>query len=223
MRRNQKVSLGLSAALVSAMLIAPPVFFAHRDRAHSTQSEACPDIQVVFARGTDEPPGPGGVGQALVDSLRSLVNDKSVAVYAVDYPASYDFLRAIDGANDARQFVENTISSCPQTKVVLGGYSQGAAVIDLLTAPRNSTFGLGDPLPKPVADHVAAVVVFGNPVDRVGPPLTKLSPLFGYKAIDVCNGADPVCAPSGEVATHRVYVESGMTAQAARFIADRVA
>ncbi|MBV8180204.1 MAG: cutinase family protein [Mycobacterium sp.] len=46
---------------------------------------SCPDIQVVFARGTGEPSGPGRVGQAFVESLRSLTNGKSVAVYAVDY------------------------------------------------------------------------------------------------------------------------------------------
>jgi Cutinase len=88
---------------------------------------------------------------------------KSVALYAVDYPASYDFLRAVDGANDARHFVASTVASCPQTKLVLGGYSQGAAVVDLLTVPGQATFGFGDPLPNDIADHVAAVAVFGNP------------------------------------------------------------
>jgi hypothetical protein len=59
---------------------------------------SCPDAQVVFARGTGEAPGAGRVGEAFADSVRSLVNGKSVAVYGVEYPASYDFLRAIDGS-----------------------------------------------------------------------------------------------------------------------------
>src|SRR5271166_4069116 len=215
-------SAGIGAALISAMLIAPAAALAEPGMVHSGAAESCSDIQVVFARGTGEPPGPGRVGQAFVDSLRSVVNGKSIAVYAVDYPASYDFLRAVDGANDARQFVEGTVSACPKTKVVLGGYSQGAAVVDLITVPGQATFGFGDPLPNDVADHVAAVAVFGNPSNRAGGPLPALSPLFGDKAIDLCNGADPVCSSGGDVAAHRIYVESGMATQAAEFVARRV-
>ena len=54
-------------------------------------ADPCPDVEVVFARGTTEPPGVGGVGQAFVDSLRSQLGDRSVGLYAVDYPASRDF------------------------------------------------------------------------------------------------------------------------------------
>ena len=221
MKRSLKVAVAVSA-LVAAVLAIRPVLLGGSDTGHAAQPESCPDVQVVFARGTAEPPGPGRIGAAFVDSLRSYLGDKSIAVHGVDYPASYDFLRALDGANDARQFIESTVSSCPQTKLVLGGYSQGAAVVNLITAPRKATFGLGDPLPEHIADHVAAVVVFGNPVNRVAGPLTMLSPQFGYKTIDVCNGADPICAQKGEVAQHRVYVESGMTARAARSVVNRL-
>jgi cutinase len=219
---NKSIGFAIGVALTSAMVIPPPVSAADPSAAHSGRPESCPNIQVVFARGTGEPPGPGRVGQAFVDSLRSLANGKSVAVYAVDYPASYDFMRAVDGANDARQFVEGTVASCPQTKVVLGGYSQGAAVIDLITVPGQATFGFGNPLPNDIADHVAAVAVFGNPTNRVGGPLTALSPLFGDKAIDLCNGADPVCSPGNDAAAHRIYVEAGMATQAAQFVAARL-
>jgi cutinase len=51
----------------------------------------CPDVEVVFARGTTEPPCVGGVGQAFVESLRSQLGARSVGVYAVNYPASNDF------------------------------------------------------------------------------------------------------------------------------------
>jgi cutinase len=73
-----------------------------------------------------------------------------------------------------------------------------------------------------IADHVAAVAVFGNPSNRVGGPLTALSALFGFKAIDLCNGADPVCSPGNDAAAHRVCVESGMATQAAQFVASRL-
>jgi cutinase len=200
-----------------ALLIAPA------SRADETvftagSSTSCPDVQVVFARGTGEQPGAGRVGDAFADSLRSLVSGKSVAVYAVQYPASYDFLRAIDGVNDAGAFIENTAQACPQTRIVLGGYSQGAAVVDVLAATGRPILGFTSPLPDTIADHIAAVVVFGNPSNRMGEPLTVLSPLYGSKALDLCNGADPVCSDGDDVPAHSLYIEAGMATQAAQFV-----
>src|SRR6516225_8742064 len=59
----------------------------------SATAAPCPDVEVVFARGTNEPPGVGGVGQAFIDSLRGQVPGRSVGVYAVNYPATDDFVR----------------------------------------------------------------------------------------------------------------------------------
>ena len=60
-------------------------------------ADACPDADVSFARGTNEPPGLGGTGQEFVDSFRSDLGDaKSVTVYPVNYPATMDYSSAID-------------------------------------------------------------------------------------------------------------------------------
>ena len=47
----------------AAIIVAPPV----------VAQPACPDVHVVFARGTGEPAGIGRVGQAFVDTLRGQV------------------------------------------------------------------------------------------------------------------------------------------------------
>ena len=88
---------------------------------------------MVFARGTFEPPGVGGTGQAFVDALRAKVGDKSVDVYPVNYPASLDFATAADGIIDATNKIRDVAGNCPNTKMVLGGYSQGAAVMAYTT------------------------------------------------------------------------------------------
>jgi cutinase len=88
---------------------------------------------VVFARGTNEPPGVGRIGQAFVDALRGQAGAKSVGVYAVNYPASIDFAAAVDGIDDASAHVHYVAANCPNTRVVLGGFSQGAAVIGFVT------------------------------------------------------------------------------------------
>ncbi|MCT7657329.1 cutinase family protein [Mycobacterium deserti] len=216
--KMNRVLIGVAAAIVScATLVAPAV-------TATAHADSCPDVQVVFARGTGEPVGIGRVGDAFVDELRSRVPDKSVDVYAVNYPATRDFLRAADGANDASLFVQNIATTCPDTSIVLGGYSQGAAVIDALALAQTPTLGFTRPLPAGVADHVAAVAVFGNPSIRLlGGPLTTLSPAYGGKTIDLCNGADPVCSNGNDVAAHSLYVQSGMATQAAQFVADRLA
>ena len=78
--------------------------------------------------------------------------------------------------------------------------------------------GFTNPLPANVPDRVAALAVFGNPTAKVGLPLTS-SPLYGARAIDLCNAGDPVCSGGDSVPAHRDYGPSGLTNQAAAFVA----
>lgn len=185
--------------------------------APSATAEPCPDTEVVFARGTGEPPGVGGTGQAFVDSLSAQIAGRSIGVYPVNYPASSDYYNsATDGAGDARAHVQNMIASCPGTKMVLGGYSQGASVMDMAS----------NDLPSQVADHVAAVALFGTPStsyaqEHAGRPFPALSPGYRPKSIDLCLPDDIVCADSGSMIAHLQYVPD-MTNQAAAFAASRL-
>ncbi len=186
----------------------------------STTSAACPDVDVVFARGTTEPPGVGGVGQAFVDSLRQQVGGRSLSVYPVNYPATNDFGSSIAaGAGDASAHVESTAAGCPNTKMVLGGYSQGAAVVDVITGQ----------MPPDVADNVAAVAVFGNPSPAGSlsrrlwsGSLPAIGPLYTGKTIDLCVPGDPICTDGVSMGPHVQYVQTGMTSQAATFAAGRL-
>jgi len=213
--RRWVIASATAALTASAALLAPavspmPIGIASADD--------CPDIEVVFARGTNDAPGLGNVGDAFVGALRGKVGGRSVGAYAVNYPASFDFLAAADGANDASAHIQYMVDNCPNTRLVLGGYSQGAAVIDVISAVPIPVVGFNNPLPPNVPDHVAAIAVFGNPSAKLGLPLT-VSPVWGGKAIDLCNGDDPICQTDGEnVAAHRAYV-GGPTNQAANFVA----
>ncbi len=194
----------------------------------------CPDVQVVFARGTFEPPGVGATGQAFVDSLTAKTGGKTVDVYPVNYPASLDFATAADGVIDASNKVKDTAATCPNTKIVIGGYSQGAAVAAYITedsVPQGFTLpqGLSGPMPPSVADHVAAVALFGKPssgfmqmIYTGAPPIT-VGPRYTAKTIDQCIPDDPVCAPGGgDNGAHGMYVADGLTDQAADFVAGKL-
>lgn len=206
-----------AALIATAMLAAPMAMQAPTGALGVARAADCPDIEVVFARGTDEAPGIGRIGNAFVNALRGKVGGRSVGTYAVNYPASYDFLAAADGANDASAHVQWMVENCPNTRLVLAGYSQGAAVIDVIAAVPFPAIGFTSPLPANVPEHVAAVAVFGNPSAKIGLPLTA-SPVYGSRAIDLCNPGDPVCTSGDSVPAHRAY-DGAPANDAANFVA----
>ena len=166
-----------------------------------------------------------------------------MGAYAINYAATMNFLRAAEGAADANNHVQFMVANCPATRLVLGGFSQGAAVIDLMggvapglgaipgvgaipglaAVPGLDLGAVAAPLPPEAADHVAAVAVFGNPLGKILGPLNVLSPVFGSRTIDLCNPTDPICGEGdlGNRAAHHQYVP-GMTDQAAAFVAGLV-
>jgi len=188
----------------------------------ATAAPKCNDIEIVFARGTDEPAGLGVVGKALVDALRPMVKNQSIGTYAVKYPASWDFLQVAAGANDASKRIQSIAATCPDSKIVLGGYSQGAAVMDVVTTSPVAGLGYTAPLPAAAVPHVAAVAVFGNPSARFGRPLTILSPDFVARTADLCNTNDPVCSRGDDFDAHVRYPQSGLVKLAAQWITKNV-
>jgi cutinase len=219
--RRTGVAAAASAAAFALPLAAVP----------QAQAAPCSDAEVVFARGTSEAPGVGGIGQTFIDELRTQVGAKSVGVYAVDYPATIDFPTAMAGINDARAHIMATAANCPDTKMVLGGFSQGAAVMGFVTAdvvPDGVTVAdVPTPMPPEIADHVSAVALFGLPSTRfmhaINQPPVTIGPSYTAKTISVCADNDVICASDGRSwAVHNQYVEDGMADQAVTFVANRL-
>lgn len=194
-------------------------------------SAACEDVEVIFARGTFEAPGIGRTGEAFVNSLRPQLGGRSLGVYAVNYPASLDFARAVDGIVNSSNRIRTIVDSCPDTQIILGGYSQGAAVNAYVTMdaiPEGVALppGVTDTLGASQRDRIAAVVLFGKPsaavvglVNRAAPPIT-MGAAFADKTLDLCAPQDPVCeAGSLDRAAHSLYAVNGMAEQAATFAA----
>lgn len=187
------------------------------------QAAPCPDVELVFARGTSEPTGVGRVGQAFVDQLQTNLGGRSLGTYGVNYPASYDFLAAADGATDATNRIASMAERCPATRFVLGGYSQGAAVVDMLMGipplgAKVGDVGSAPPLPASLANRVAAVAVFGNPSTKFGNPVSAALMPFAGKAIDLCNDGDPICSQGRNPFAHTSYEKTDLVGQAAGFV-----
>ncbi|WP_046321194.1 cutinase family protein [Mycobacterium sp. UM_Kg1] len=216
---------GSGTVLAAALLTAPVVIPAGTPGAVAPAAAACPDVEVVFARGRLEPPGAGAVGNAFVSALRAKTS-KNVSLYAVKYPAD----NQIDvGANDMSAHIQNTINGCPNTRIVPGGYSLGAAVTDVVLAVPFSAFGFNNPLPPGADEHIAAVALFGNGSQWVG-PITNFNPIYNDRTIEQCHGADPVCNPADPNTWQEnwpqhlasAYISSGMVNQAADFVAGKL-
>jgi cutinase len=79
-------------------------------------------------------------------------------------------------------------------------------------------------MPPSVADHVAAVALFGKPssgflqiIHNGAPPITVGARYLG-KTLDLCIAEDPICSPSGgDNGAHGAYAIRGLTDQAADF------
>ena len=152
----------------------------------------------------------------------------------MNYPASLNFGQAVDGITDASNRIQSIAAQCPATKIVLGGYSQGAAVAGYTTSsvvPAGYVLpaGLAGPMPASVASHVSAVALFGTPddwflglVDHDAPPIA-IGDQYTAKTIQLCATGDPVCFPGGlDRSAHSSYKSNGMTDQAADFVAARL-
>lgn len=212
--------------VAAALMVAPAVLPPGTPGAVGLAAAAnCPSVQVVFARGRKESGGVGVLGNAFINALRSKV-PKNIGVYAVRYPADTE----VDvGANDMSHYIQDMINSCPDTRLVLGGYSLGAAVTDVVLAAPVSAFGFDSPLPPGVDQHIAAVALFGNGSQWVG-PITNFNPIYNDRTIELCHGADPVCNPADPNTWKEnwpqhlagAYIDAGMANQAADFVASKL-
>lgn len=223
--------LGAGALITSTLLGIP---------APPASAAACPDVEVVYARGTSEPEGVGVIGQSFVDTLRAQVPAKSVDVYPINYLASNQFndhmgfaLSVVDGIRDAGAHIQSTATTCPGTRIVLGGYSQGAAVAGFTTSATVPEGVPADLVPAPldpqVADHVAAVVLFGLPsaawMQSFGAPPIVIGPRYADKTIQLCSPGDDICdgTPGGlPNVAHLMYGTNGMVDQGATFAANHL-
>ncbi|WP_448417578.1 cutinase family protein [Mycolicibacter minnesotensis] len=216
---------GIGTVLAAALLSAPVMIPAGTPGAAAPAAAACPDVEVVFARGRLESPGAGAIGNAFVSALRSRTS-KNVSLYAVNYPADNEIDK---GANDMSAHIQNTINGCPNTRIVPGGYSLGAAVTDVVLAVPFSALGFTNPLPPGADEHIAAVALFGNGSQWVG-PITNFSPIYNDRTIEQCHGADPICNPADPNTWQEnwpqhlasAYISAGMVDQAADFVAGRL-
>ncbi|WP_206428692.1 cutinase family protein [Mycolicibacterium stellerae] len=224
-RVRRGIIAAVTATLVAAGLLVGPAILP-ATTALPSATAACPQVEVIFARGRLESPGVGAIGNAFVSALRSKVKNKNIGVYAVRYPADSEI---DEGANDISAHIQNMANTCPDTRLVLGGYSLGAAATDVVLAVPFGFFGFDNPLPAGMDQKIAAVALFGNGAAWIG-PITNFSPTYSDRTIELCHGADPICNPADPNTWEenwtdhaaKEYINAGMVNEAADFVAGKL-
>ncbi|KAG6813415.1 hypothetical protein H0H92_011394 [Tricholoma furcatifolium] len=168
-------SLFLSALFIRALVAS-----------HVERRQSCADVTVYFARGTGEVGTIGTiVGPPFEAALQSALAGKTLDFEGIPYAASIaGFLEGGDPAGAATMASDVTAkaNSCPDTKIVISGYSQGAQVTHLAAAQLSSA----------VQERVNAAVVFGDP-DNGKPfpgPIEAHEITFCAVGDDICAGGD---------------------------------
>lgn len=236
----KKVSTAVLACLGTMLTAAATVV-----AAPAAQAAPCPEVQVIYARGTTEKPAPlGTTGQSFLGSLQAQLVGRSVAGHGIRYAASADYVQPINFARSVRDGVlgtqariVSTIRRCPNTQIVLGGFSQGAAVVGYaissdLSLRRDLSilqFAMPKPLPASISDHISAVVFFSPPSDNwlgdIGAPPIRLGTEYADKSMRYCLPLDNICdgtrfSPPNPL--HLAYTLGGITYAGAAFAAGLV-
>ncbi|KAH8146015.1 uncharacterized protein LAJ45_09937 [Morchella importuna] len=167
---------------------------------------ACKEVTVIFARGTTEAGNVGSLaGPPFFNALVADLSNAEVAVQGVDYPADViGFLAggSSAGASTMAGHVKTIKSSCPTTKIVLSGYSQGAQVTHKAAALLSTA----------EAAMVSSIVLFGDPNEGDAFPGTLNNHVKTF-----CNVGDLICLGQAIILTpHLTY--SLNAGEAAEFV-----
>lgn len=193
-------------------------------RAASTGDQAgnCPDAHIIVTRASTEAPGTGIIGSLATAVTRA--SDQKITVEATDYPALLNpYAPSVAAGTEALTTqLTDEATNCPDTKIVVMGYSQGAHVIgDVLAGTgRVAGFTQSAAISTDVSDKVVAVILMGDPryvpgeLFDAGTSRTRglfargndaSLDAFADRTQSYCDTGDTFCASGASVAVHLSY------------------
>ncbi|KAI2463883.1 carbohydrate esterase family 5 protein [Annulohypoxylon bovei var. microspora] len=147
----------------------------------------CRDVIFIFARGSTQDGNIGDdPGPQTIDQLKAALGTDTVAAQGVDYPALLiDNLR--DGgcdpedADNMRALITQAATQCPSSKLVVSGYSQGAALVHRSVESAETS----------VKDRIYAAVTFGD--TQKAQDDGQVPDFDVSKTLILCHDGDKVC------------------------------
>ncbi|KAI0808774.1 carbohydrate esterase family 5 protein [Xylaria sp. FL0064] len=157
------------------------------DTANEFLDGGCRPVIFLYARGSTQDGNIGSSpGPQTIDQLKAAVGTTTVAAQGLDYPASLlDNLRAQgcdpDDAANFGDLITQAATECPSSKLVIAGYSQGAALVHAAARLLSGT----------VVSKVAAAVTFGDTRKKQdGGVVPNIDP---SRTLILCHDGDLVC------------------------------
>ncbi|PNY25129.1 Acetylxylan esterase 2 [Tolypocladium capitatum] len=196
--------------------------------AGAQNSTACAEgLYIVVARGTFEAKGAGVTG-VLANNVAGQV--KGSTVVPLDYPASFanpDYITSVsDGVAAMQGVLGKYTADCPDGKVAVMGYSQGAQVsMDTICGGSGGTFDSAAPLAaNKVENNLVAIVLFGDPTHRAnttydkgtsinngafqrGDASVQVCTKYADRLVSYCDTGDVYCDLGADGKVHRSYVQ----------------
>ncbi|TWU71995.1 hypothetical protein ED733_003056 [Metarhizium rileyi] len=152
-------------------LLAPIALLAARVTIPATEAgddvKGCAQgLYIVTVRGTGEEQGIGAAGTLIGRKVAEKI--KGSKVVALEYPATFAEpsypLSVGNGTKNLTELLEDYHKSCPDGKIAIVGYSQGAQVsLDTLCGTDETGFMTTTAISSNVVDNVVAVALFGDP------------------------------------------------------------
>ncbi|KAL7624964.1 hypothetical protein AAE478_004178 [Parahypoxylon ruwenzoriense] len=154
--------------------------------AHEFQNYGCKPIIFIWAKATIEPGNMGlTVGPRLSDGLKAAFGPTNVATQGVDYWGFIETNFYPGGAPPwgiyDMQLLLSAAATCPDSKIVAGGYSQGAAL----------THRAIEGLPTEVKNKIVGVVTFGD--TQTWQDGGRIRNFDANRTLIICNSGDAVC------------------------------
>ncbi|SEP48592.1 cutinase family protein [Amycolatopsis saalfeldensis] len=225
-RRTGLAVVGSVACLAAA--VPATASAAEQPASSSAGASGCADVDFVFARGTGE--GGGTIrylGGQLANDLQAKLPGKNFSAEGLDYPADWAADSPSIGVQNLSDTLNAKVAACPDTKYVIGGYSQGAAVLDEALGA-DLWWVSGPSLPDEVVSKISAIVTFGNPLTGLPPTgrSTKIGwevPSLDGRTYEACAILDGVCGNSGTWSgSHLDYYTNGSVPFVADYITGHV-
>lgn len=230
----------MKTLLVGSLVLAGCLDTAADQTDQAQDVTACAAVHIITARASTEAPGEGVTGQ-LIDQIIA-DSRQSITRASVSYPATLNNYASssAQGVAALRTQLTNQVSACPDQKIVLAGYSQGAHVIlDVLGGGGGGSLGATTPpISAAIASHVVAAVSFGDPRHVVNQPfdlgssrrnglfprsttqLNVLRPL-APKIQAYCDANDTFCDSGFSTTVHLTYLNR-VQDQAAQFVLGKI-
>ncbi|KAF2755232.1 cutinase [Pseudovirgaria hyperparasitica] len=184
-------------------------------------------VYIISARGSTQAVGEGSLSQVSTLIKNSLPGSVSVGL---DYPATLDNYESSEntGVVNLKKAITAYATSCPSSKIVLLGYSQGGQVIG--DALGGASFSSEAPLSSTYTKNIVATVSFASPAHVAGKSynsgtstrsgiykrsVTTTLDTYSARLLDICDSNDLFCDSGSSLSPHtgvvQKYAQAGAT------------